>query len=73
MTTGMDGSDNGLVFRSGSDTGAGGLWALRYNPGYRATVRWNSNESDVIVLFNGEGRAKAARPSFLLDRRQARC
>jgi hypothetical protein len=49
MTTGMNGSDSGLVFGNGSDTGAGGIWALRYNPGYRATVRWNSDESNVIV------------------------
>ena len=49
MTTGSFGSDSGLVFGSGSDTGAGGLWAFRYNPGYSATVRWNSDESNVIV------------------------
>jgi hypothetical protein len=49
MTTGSFGSDSGLVFGSGSDAGAGGIWAFRYNPGYSATVRWNADESDVIV------------------------
>jgi hypothetical protein len=49
MTTGSFGSDSGLVFGSGSDAGAGGIWAFRYVPGYSATVRWNSDESNVIV------------------------
>ena len=49
ITTGVDGSDSGLVFGSGSDTGAGGIWALRYSPGYRASMRWNSDESDVYL------------------------
>jgi hypothetical protein len=49
MTTGAFGSDSGIVFGSGSDTGAGGIWAFRHNPGYSAKVRWNSDESNVIV------------------------
>jgi hypothetical protein len=55
MTTGMDGSASGLVFGNGSDAGAGGLWAFHYNPGYRATVRWNSDESNVIVTPTSGG------------------
>ena len=54
MTTGSFGSDSGLVFGSGSDEGAGGIWAFRYNPGYSATVRWNSDESNVIVTQTKE-------------------
>jgi hypothetical protein len=49
MTTGSFGSDSGIVFGSGSDTGAGGIWAFRHNPGYSAKVSWNSDESNVIV------------------------
>jgi len=40
---------DGVIFGSSSDQGAGGLWALRSNPGFRGTVRWNADESDVIV------------------------
>ena len=49
MTTGAFGSDSGVVFGSGSDAGAGGIWAFRYKPGFSATVRWNADESNVIV------------------------
>jgi hypothetical protein len=57
MTTGSFGSDSGLVFGSGSDSGAGGIWAFRYNPGYSAKVRWNADESNVIVTENkGKGK-----------------
>ena len=49
MTTGMGGSDSGIVFGNGSDAGAGGLWAFRYKKNYRATVRFNSDETNVIV------------------------
>lgn len=59
MTTGSFGSDSGLVFGSGSDTGAGGIWAFRYNPGYSAKVRWNSDESNVIVTESkGHGKGR---------------
>jgi hypothetical protein len=59
MTTGSFGSDSGLVFGSGSDAGAGGLWAFRYNPGYSATVRWNSDETNVIVKeTSGKGKGR---------------
>ena len=57
MTTGSFGSDSGVVFGSGSDAGAGGIWAFRYKPGYRATVRWNADESNVIVT-PGSGKGK---------------
>ncbi len=41
--------ENGLVFGSSSDTGAGGLWIMRRTPGTKATVSWNATETDVIV------------------------
>jgi hypothetical protein len=41
--------DNGLVFGSSSDTGAGGLWIMRRSPATKATVTWNATETDVIV------------------------
>jgi len=41
--------EDGVIFGSSSDAGAGGLWALRRAPGFRGTVRWNADESDVIV------------------------
>jgi hypothetical protein len=41
--------EDGVVFGNSSDQGAGGLWALRSAPGFRGTVRWNADESDVIV------------------------
>jgi hypothetical protein len=47
--------EDGTVFGSSSDAGAGGLWAMRYTPGFRGTVRWNADESDVIVTANREG------------------
>lgn len=46
---------DGIVFGSSSDQGAGGLWALRRAPGFRGTVRWNADESDVIVTRNNQG------------------
>jgi hypothetical protein len=41
--------DDGTIFGSSSDTGAGGLWAMRYRPGFTGTVRWNADQSNVIV------------------------
>jgi hypothetical protein len=41
--------EDGVIFGSSSDAGAGGLWAMRYTPGFRGTVRWNADESGVIV------------------------
>lgn len=41
--------DNGLVFGSSSDRGAGGLWIMRHTPGTEATVAWNAAEDNVIV------------------------
>lgn len=41
--------DNGLVFGSSSDRGAGGLWIMRHTPGTKATVSWNADEDDVVV------------------------
>ena len=40
---------DGTIFGSSSDQGAGGLWALRSRPGFKGTVRWNADESNVIV------------------------
>ena len=40
---------DGIIFGSSSDPGAGGLWAMRYRPGFEGTVRWNARENDVIV------------------------
>jgi len=42
-------TEDGIIFGSSSDQGAGGLWALRYKPGFRGVVRWNADESNVIV------------------------
>lgn len=42
-------TDDGIVFGSSSDTGAGGLWAMKYRPGFKGTVAWNADNSDVIV------------------------
>jgi hypothetical protein len=47
--------EDGTIFGSSSDQGAGGLWAMRFEPGTRGTVRWNADESDVIVE-RGRGR-----------------
>ena len=47
---------DGIVFGSSSDQGAGGLWALRYSPGFRGTVHWNSDESGVVVIPTGRRR-----------------
>ena len=59
MTTGSFGSDSGLVFGSGSDRGAGGIWAFRHKPGYSATVRWNADETNVIVTeTSGKGKGR---------------
>ena len=41
--------EDGTIFGSSSDQGAGGLWAMRRNPGFTGVVRWNADESDVIV------------------------
>jgi hypothetical protein len=40
---------DGIIFGNGSDAGAGGLWAMRYVPGYKGTVSWNAEENGVIV------------------------
>jgi hypothetical protein len=42
-------TEDGIIFGSSSDAGAGGLWAMRHTPGFRGTVRWNADESDVII------------------------
>jgi hypothetical protein len=44
---------DGVIFGSSSDPGAGGLWALKHAPGLRGTVRWNADESDVIITPGG--------------------
>ena len=49
---------DGIIFGSSSDPGAGGLWALRYKPGFQGTVRWNADESDVIVTPAKRGRRR---------------
>jgi hypothetical protein len=41
--------EDGTIFGSSSDQGAGGLWAMRAKPGFKGTVRWNADESNVIV------------------------
>jgi hypothetical protein len=46
----------GVVFASSSDSGAGGLWALRQKPGFTGTVRWNADESNVIVTSSSKGK-----------------
>lgn len=40
---------DGIIFGNGSDAGAGGLWAMRYVPGFKGTVSWNAQENGVIV------------------------
>jgi len=49
--------EDGTIFGSSSDAGAGGLWAMRAAPGFRGTVRWNADESDVIVTPTSRGRS----------------
>jgi hypothetical protein len=41
--------DDGLIFGSSSDFGAGGLWAMRFKKKFKGTVAWNADESNVIV------------------------
>lgn len=41
--------EDGTIFGSSSDQGAGGLWALKFKKNFRGTVTWNADESDVIV------------------------
>lgn len=41
--------DDGTIFGSSSDQGAGGVWAMRFARGLRGTVAWNAGETDVIV------------------------
>jgi hypothetical protein len=48
--------DDGIIFGSSSDQGAGGLWALTRAPGLRGTVAWNAAETDVIVTRTEEPR-----------------
>jgi len=50
--------EDGTVFGSSSDQGAGGLWALRSNPGFRGKVTWNADESNVIVTATGREKDK---------------
>lgn len=47
---------DGTIFGSSSDTGAGGLWAMRYEKGHKGTVAWNTDESNVIVTRDHRGR-----------------
>jgi hypothetical protein len=47
--------EDGTIFGSSSDPGAGGLWAMRARPGFRGTVRWNEEESNVIVTADRRG------------------
>lgn len=49
---------DGTIFGSSSDEGAGGLWAMRARPGFRGTVRWNADESNVIVTATGKKKDK---------------
>lgn len=41
--------DDGTIFGSSSDSGAGGLWAMKYKKNFKGTVAWNADESNVIV------------------------
>ena len=41
--------EDGTIFGSSSDEGAGGLWAMRPKPGFKGKVAWNADESNVIV------------------------
>jgi hypothetical protein len=48
--------DDGVIFGTSSDAGAGGLWALREAPGFKGVVQWNADESDVTVTqVNAKG------------------
>lgn len=40
--------DDGIIFGSSSDRGAGGLWAMRQAPRLKGVVDWNAAETDVI-------------------------
>jgi hypothetical protein len=42
-------TEDGTIFGSSSDQGAGGLWAMRAAPGFRGSARWNADESNIIV------------------------
>jgi len=48
--------DDGLIFGSSSDFGAGGLWAMRFKKKFKETVVWNADESNVIVTRDRHGR-----------------
>ncbi len=48
--------DDGIIFGSSSDQGAGGLWAMRQAKGLRGTVAWNAGETDVIVTRTDQPR-----------------
>lgn len=48
--------EDGTIFGSSSDAGAGGLWAMKYKKGFRGTVRWNADESNVIVTKTKGGK-----------------
>ena len=45
-------TDDGIIFGSSSDEGAGGLWAMKYVPGLKGTVSWNAQENGVIFKNN---------------------
>jgi hypothetical protein len=47
--------EDGIIFGSSSDAGAGGLWAFRQTLGVKASVAWNADESNVVVT-KGRGR-----------------
>jgi hypothetical protein len=49
--------EDGVIFGSSSDAGAGGLWAMRHTPGFRGVVRWNADESGVIVTQTNPNKA----------------
>jgi hypothetical protein len=49
--------EDGVIFGSSSDAGAGGLWAMRHTPGFRGVVRWNADESGVIVTQTNANKA----------------
>lgn len=50
--------EDGVIFGSSSDAGAGGLWAMRRRPGFRGKVAWNADESGVIVTRDRHGEAR---------------
>ena len=47
--------EDGTIFGSSSDQGAGGIWAMKFKKNLRATVTWNADESNVIVKKTKSG------------------